>query len=367
MNKIISKKQFSEKVFCIEVEAPLIARSCRPGNFIIVRVDHHSERVPYTIAKADAQKGTLTMVIQEVGRSSTKLCQLKVGEEIVDIVGPLGTPSRIEKYGTVVCAGGGIGIAAILPILTALKQAGNKVISVLAGRSKELVIMVDDVRQYSDEVIIMTDDGSYGEKGVVTVGVEKVIQREHVDKVLAIGPPIMMKFTSLLAKKYGIPNDVSLNTIMVDGTGMCGACRLTIGGKTKFVCIDGPEFDGDLVDWDEMFKRMGTFKEIEAKDMAVPNPADKKGSDHSISSINNVGDGTSADSEKSSSIDKNSVSTDEANEPEEVWRKALRKELKPKERTAIPRVQMPELDPAYRATTRLEEVNIGLTPEMAMQ
>ena len=367
MNKIISKKQFSEKVFCIEVEAPLIARSCRPGNFIIVRVDHHSERVPYTIAKADAQKGTLTMVIQEVGRSSTKLCQLKVGDEIVDIVGPLGTPSRIEKYGTVVCAGGGIGIAAILPILTALKQAGNKVISVLAGRSKELVIMVDDVRQYSDEVIIMTDDGSYGEKGVVTVGVEQVIQREHVDKVLAIGPPIMMKFTSLLAKKYGIPNDVSLNTIMVDGTGMCGACRLTIGGKTKFVCIDGPEFDGDLVDWDEMFKRMGTFKEIEAKDMAVPNPADKKGSDHSGSSINNVGDEASADSEESSSIDKNNVSTDEANEPEEVWRKALRKELKPKERTAIPRVQMPELDPAYRATTRLEEVNIGLTPEMAMQ
>lgn len=367
MNKIISKKQFSEKVFCIEVEAPLIARSCRPGNFIIVRVDHHSERVPYTIAKADAQKGTLTMVIQEVGRSSTKLCQLEVGDEIVDIVGPLGTPSRIEKYGTVVCAGGGIGIAAILPILTALKQAGNKVISVLAGRSKELVIMVDDVRQYSDEVIIMTDDGSYGEKGVVTVGVEKVIQREHVDKVLAIGPPIMMKFTSLLAKKYGIPNDVSLNTIMVDGTGMCGACRLTIGGKTKFVCIDGPEFDGDLVDWDEMFKRMGTFKEIEAKDMAVPNPADKKGSDHSSSSINNVGDEASVDSAKSSSIDKNNVSTDEANESEEVWRKALRKELKPKERTAIPRVQMPELAPAYRATTRLEEVNIGLTPEMAMQ
>lgn len=367
MNKIISKKQFSEKVFCIEVEAPLIARSCRPGNFIIVRVDHHSERVPYTIAKADAQKGTLTMVIQEVGRSSTKLCQLEVGDEIVDIVGPLGTPSRIEKYGTVVCAGGGIGIAAILPILTALKQAGNKVISVLAGRSKELVIMVDDVRQYSDEVIIMTDDGSYGEKGVVTVGVEQVIQREHVDKVLAIGPPIMMKFTSLLAKKYGIPNDVSLNTIMVDGTGMCGACRLTIGGKTKFVCIDGPEFDGDLVDWDEMFKRMGTFKEIEAKDMAVPNPADKKGSDHSSSSINNVGDEASVDSAKSSSIDKNNVSTDEANESEEVWRKALRKELKPKERTAIPRVQMPELAPAYRATTRLEEVNIGLTPEMAMQ
>lgn len=270
MNKIIRKQQFSEKVFCLEVEAPLIARSCRPGNFIIVRVDNHSERVPYTIAKSDPVKGTLTMVIQEVGRSSTKLCQLNEGDEIVDIVGPLGTPSHIENYGTIICAGGGIGIAAILPILTALKQAGNRVISVLAGRTKELVIMVDDVKKYSDEVIIMTDDGSYGEKGVITVGVEKVIQREHVDKVLAIGPPIMMKFTSLLAKKYGIPNDVSLNTIMVDGTGMCGACRLTIGGKTRFVCIDGPEFDGDLVDWDEMFKRMGTFKEIETS----PNPSE---------------------------------------------------------------------------------------------
>jgi len=277
MNKIIRKQQFSEKVFCLEVEAPLIARSCRPGNFIIVRVDNHSERVPYTIAKSDPVKGTLTMVIQEVGRSSTKLCQLNEGDEIVDIVGPLGTPSHIENYGTIICAGGGIGIAAILPILTALKQAGNRVISVLAGRTKELVIMVEDVKKYSDEVIIMTDDGSYGEKGVITVGVEKVIQREHVDKVLAIGPPIMMKFTSLLAKKYGIPNDVSLNTIMVDGTGMCGACRLTIGGKTRFVCIDGPEFDGDLVDWDEMFKRMGTFKDIETPPPPPPPPRQGRG------------------------------------------------------------------------------------------
>lgn len=265
MNKILSKEQFSEKVFCIVVEAPLIARSCRAGNFVIVRVDKNSERVPYTIAKADPEKGTLTMVIQEVGLSSTKLCNMEPGEEVLDIVGPLGQASHIENYGTVVCAGGGIGIAAILPILTALKKAGNRVISVLAGRTKELVIMVDDVAEYSDEVIIMTDDGSMGKKGVVTVGVEEVLQREKVDKVLAIGPPMMMKFTSLMAKKYGIPNDVSLNTIMVDGTGMCGACRLTIGGKTKFVCIDGPEFDGDLVDWDEMFKRMVLSRTWNAK------------------------------------------------------------------------------------------------------
>lgn len=370
MNKIIRKQQFSEKVFCLEVEAPLIAQSCRPGNFIIVRVDNHSERVPYTIAKSDPVKGTLTMVIQEVGRSSTKLCQLNEGDEIVDIVGPLGTPSHIENYGTIICAGGGIGIAAILPILTALKQAGNRVISVLAGRTKELVIMVDDVKKYSDEVIIMTDDGSYGEKGVITVGVEKVIQREHVDKVLAIGPPIMMKFTSLLAKKYGIPNDVSLNTIMVDGTGMCGACRLTIGGKTRFVCIDGPEFDGDLVDWDEMFKRMGTFKDIETS----PNPSEggeclaENKSGNEVQGKN--GDCCDSEKNKSANSDENTSSTT-AHLSEEMegadWRTTLRKALKPKERTAIERVKMPELDADYRAKTRLEEVNIGLTPEMAMQ
>ena len=370
MNKIIRKQQFSEKVFCLEVEAPLIARSCRPGNFIIVRVDNHSERVPYTIAKSDPVKGTLTMVIQEVGRSSTKLCQLNEGDEIVDIVGPLGTPSHIENYGTIICAGGGIGIAAILPILTALKQAGNKVISVLAGRTKELVIMVDDVKKYSDEVIIMTDDGSYGEKGVITVGVEKVIQREHVDKVLAIGPPIMMKFTSLLAKKYGIPNDVSLNTIMVDGTGMCGACRLTIGGKTRFVCIDGPEFNGDLVDWDEMFKRMGTFKDIETS----PNPSEGgeclAGNKSGKEAQGKTGDKNNAENGAANCQEEN-TSSPKAHLSEELegadWRTTLRKELKPKERTAIERVKMPELDADYRAKTRLEEVNIGLTPEMAMQ
>lgn len=370
MNKIIRKQQFSEKVFCLEVEAPLIARSCRPGNFIIVRVDNHSERVPYTIAKSDPVKGTLTMVIQEVGRSSTKLCQLNEGDEIVDIVGPLGTPSHIENYGTIICAGGGIGIAAILPILTALKQAGNRVISVLAGRTKELVIMVDDVKKYSDEVIIMTDDGSYGEKGVITVGVEKVIQREHVDKVLAIGPPIMMKFTSLLAKKYGIPNDVSLNTIMVDGTGMCGACRLTIGGKTRFVCIDGPEFDGDLVDWDEMFKRMGTFKDIETS----PNPSEGgeclAGNKSGKEAQGKTGDKNNAENGAANCQEEN-TSSPKAHLSEELegadWRTTLRKELKPKERTAIERVKMPELDADYRAKTRLEEVNIGLSPEMAMQ
>ena len=360
MNKILKKSQFSEKVFCLEGEALLIARSCRPGHFIIVRVDKDSERVPYTIAKSDPERGTLTLVVQEVGLSSTKLCQLNVGDEVQDIVGPLGNASKIEKYGTVVCAGGGIGIAAILPILTALKQAGNRVISVLAGRTKNLVIMVDDVKKYSDEMIIMTDDGSYGEKGVVTVGVEEVIKREHVDKVLAIGPPVMMKFTSLLAHKYGIPNDVSLNTIMVDGTGMCGACRLTIGGKTKFVCIDGPEFDGDLVDWDEMMKRMGTFKGVEREEM-----------DNYERHLHH-GEQTKPCAAGNSSLTA-APSADDGKEPDESlvdrsapWREELRKKMTAKERKQIERVKMPELDPVYRATTRTEEVNKGLTLDMAM-
>lgn len=368
MFKIVSKQQFSEKVYCFDVEAPLIAHSCQPGQFIIVRVDDKSERVPYTIAKSDADKGTLTLVIQEVGLSSTKFCKLNVGDTVRDIVGPLGNASKIENYGTVVCAGGGIGIAAILPILKALKLAGNKVISVLAGRTKELVIMVDDVKEYSDEVIVMTDDGSFGQKGMVTAGVEQVITREHVDKVVAIGPPIMMKFTSLLAKKYGIPNDVSLNTIMVDGTGMCGACRLTIGGKTKFVCIDGPEFNGDLVDWDEMFKRMGTFKgreqhEMERYQAAIDAKESCKKTDEAAPIGKEVSAAVADDAASASATDDASLLTDR----NAAWRVEIRKAVKPKERTAIERVKMPELDPAYRATTRLEEVNQGLTSEMAIR
>ena len=360
MNKILKKTQFSEKVYYLEVEAPLIAKSCKPGNFIIVRVDSHSERVPYTIAKSDPKAGTLGLVIQEVGLSSTKLCELPEGAYVQDIVGPLGTPSKIEKYGTVVCAGGGIGIAAILPILTALHNAGNRVISVLAGRTKNLIIMEDDVRANSDEVIIMTDDGSYGQKGVVTVGVEEVIKREHVDKVLAIGPPMMMKFTSLLAKKYNIPNDVSLNTIMVDGTGMCGACRLTIGGKTRFVCIDGPEFNGDEVDWNEMTSRMNTFKGVEREEMqhwvdeGEPDTGAKPEAEDQVV----------ANKETTASYAKEG--DDALTDRNAPWRADLRKAMKPKERMAIKRVQMPELDPVYRATTRTEEVNKGLTKEMAI-
>lgn len=373
MNKIIKKTQFSEKVYCFEIEAPLIARSCKAGNFIIIRVDDRSERVPYTIAKSNIEKGTLTMVVQEVGFSSSKLCRLNEGDSVHDIVGPLGTPSEIENYGTVICAGGGIGIAAILPILTALHQAGNRVISVLAGRTKELIIMEEDVRVNSDDVIIMTDDGSYGQKGVVTVGVEEVIKREHVDRVLAIGPPMMMKFTSLLAQRYHIPNYVSLNTIMVDGTGMCGACRLTIGGKTRFVCIDGPEFNGDEVDWTEMMERMGTFKEQEVnalKPLSHSHIEDKLAhEDKLIETQEAVSSFQSLESSLNNDSLDDDILSDKLllNDRNAEWRKELRTSTKPKERVAISRVKMPELDPEYRATKRLEEVNTGLTLEMAIQ
>ena len=250
MNKIVKKEQFSEKVFKLVVEAPLIAKSRKAGHFVIVRVGEKGERMPLTIADADVEAGTITLVVQTVGYSSTKLCSLNEGEYITDVVGPLGQATHIENFGTVVCAGGGVGVAPMLPIIKALKAAGNRVISVLAGRTKELIILEDEVRLHSDEVIIMTDDGSYGQQGVVTVGIEQVIQREKVHKCFAIGPAIMMKFCCLLTKKYEIPTDVSLNTVMVDGTGMCGACRITVGGKTKFVCLDGPEFDGHEVDFD---------------------------------------------------------------------------------------------------------------------
>ena len=360
MNKIVRKEQFSEKVFLFEIEAPLIAASRKAGNFVIVRVGKKGERMPLTIAGANIDKGTITIVVQQVGLSSKKLCMLNEGDYVTDVVGPLGNPTHIEKFGTVVCAGGGLGVAPMLPIIQALKAAGNRVLSVMAGRSKDLIILEDKVRESSDEVIIMTDDGSYGEKGVVTVGIEKFIEQEHVDKVFAIGPPIMMKFSNLTAQKHGIPCEVSLNTIMVDGTGMCGACRLTIGGKTKFVCIDGPEFDGALVDWDEMFKRMGTFKRAEQEEMEhfeehLSDGQDKTdGQNGSIKPIEPI--------ESINPIDSIESLTDH-NAP---WRDELRKSMKAKERTQIERVIMPELDPVYRATTRTEEVNIGLTKEMAM-
>lgn len=259
MNKIISKKHFSENVVELVVEAPLIAKSRRAGHFVIVRVDGHGERIPLTIADSDVSRGTITLVVQAVGKSTRKICSKEAGEMLHDVVGPLGQATHIDCFGTVVCCGGGVGVAPLLPIIRAMKAAGNHVISVLAGRTKDLIILEEEVRQSSDEVIIMTDDGSYGQKGLVTNGVEQVIQREKVDLVVTIGPAVMMKFVSLLTKKYEVPTVCSLNTIMVDGTGMCGACRVTVGGKTKFVCVDGPEFDAHQVDFDQMMSRLHAY------------------------------------------------------------------------------------------------------------
>ena len=264
MNKIISKEFFSENVFKMVIHAPDIALSRKPGHFVIIKMGKKGERIPLTIAGADKENGTIDLVVQIVGVTSQKLSKLNVGDIITDIAGPLGQATHIEKVGTVLAAGGGVGTAPLLPIVEAFKKAGNRVITVLAARNKDLLILEDKIREHSDEVIIMTDDGSYGTKGLVTHGMEEVIKREKVDLSIIIGPAIMMKFGALTTKKYNIKTYASLNTIMVDGTGMCGACRITVGGKTKFVCVDGPEFDAHQVDFDQMMMRLSAYKEDEA-------------------------------------------------------------------------------------------------------
>ena len=259
MNRIIEKEHFSANVVKLVVEAPLIASSRRPGHFVIVIDNARGERIPLTIADSDPVKGTITLVVQAIGDSTRAICAMEPGDFLHDVVGPLGRATHIAKVGTVVCSGGGVGVAPLLPIIKAMKEAGNRVISVLAARTKDLIILEDQVREHSDEVIIMTDDGSYGTKGLVTQGVESVIQREQVDLAVTIGPAIMMKFVALTTKKYNVPTICSLNTIMVDGTGMCGACRVTVDGKMRFVCIDGPEFDAHKVDFDEMMLRLKSY------------------------------------------------------------------------------------------------------------
>ena len=343
MNRILSKRFFSDNVAELVVEAPLIARSRRAGHFVIIRVDAQSERVPLTIAGADIEKGTITLVVQRIGVSTHKLLALNPGDCIHDVVGPLGKATRIENYGTVVCACGGVGAAPMLPIAEALKKAGNKVITVLAARNKDLIILKDELSRWSDELIVMTDDGSMGKQGVVTVGVEEVINRETVNKCITIGPAIMMKFVALTTAKYNIPTEASLNTIMVDGTGMCGACRVTVGGKTKFVCVDGPEFDAHGVDWDEMLSRMKSYKAEETAAMEVYS-ASKNDSRTTVERRSNDGQ----------SLCKTEVT------PVEPF------DGKPKDRVAIPRVQMPELRPEVRVKSLHEEVNQGLTFEQAI-
>ena len=318
MFTIVSKGHFSANVVHLEVEAPLIARSFKPGHFVIVRASDFSERIPLTISAADRERGTIFLVVQRVGVSSARLCDMAEGESLHDVVGPLGKASDIQRFGTVICACGGVGAAPMLPIAQALKQAGNRVLTVLAARSKELIILQDQLRVCSDELLIYTDDGTLGTKGLVTEGVEMLAQREHIDRCVTIGPAVMMKFTALTTARYSIPTIASLNTIMVDGTGMCGACRVSVGGKTRFVCVDGPEFDAALIDWDEMLNRLRSYK------------------------------------------------TEEHTAYEQYIRQHTSEPLTAKQRMAIPRVSMPELPPAERVKSIKAEVNIGLTREQAV-
>ncbi len=271
MNKIVKKKQLSAEVFEIEVEAPLIAQNRKAGQFIIVQIDSEwGERIPLTIADADPNAGTITMVFQTVGASTHRLAAKNVGDYVENILGPLGNPTHIEKFGTVVCVGGGIGVAPLHPIAQAMKAAGNKVIIIIGARNKDLVIFEDRMRKIADELVIVTDDGSYGRKALVTEPLKEYCSQDpKPDLAVAIGPPIMMKFCAEATRPFQVPTVVSLNTIMIDGTGMCGGCRVSVGGQTKFVCVDGPEFDGHQVDFDNMMTRLRAYKEKEEEDHHV--------------------------------------------------------------------------------------------------
>jgi NAD(P)H-flavin reductase len=264
MNKILKKEDLNKNVVKLVIEAPRIAVKRKAGHFVIVKIDDRGERIPLTIADADPDAGTITLIIQKVGVTSHKLGLMKEGDILTDVVGPLGHATEIENEGTVLCAGGGVGIAPLLPIARAFKEAGNRVVSVLAARNKDLLILEDEMRACSDELVIMTDDGSYGKQGLVTHGMEEFLNSEKINLAVTIGPAIMMKFAALTTEKFNVPTIASLNTIMVDGTGMCGACRVSVDGKTKFVCVDGPEFDAHKIDYDEMIMRLGAYEEEEA-------------------------------------------------------------------------------------------------------
>ncbi len=264
-HRIVGKKQLGHEVFWAQVEAPLIAQARRPGQFIILSInDTYSERIPLTIAGADPAKGTIELIWQRVGKTTAELADMKVGDEIANVSGPLGTPTHIENFGTVVCVGGGIGAAPLLPIATALKEAGNTILAILGFRSKDLIILENEFAAIAEEMIVTTDDGSYGRKALVTEPLKELCQRTpKPDKAFVIGPTIMMKFCCDVTKEYEVATEVSLNTIMVDGTGMCGGCRVEVDGKPQFVCVDGPEFDGHKVNFDLMMKRMNAYKEQE--------------------------------------------------------------------------------------------------------
>ena len=266
MFKVVKREEMSEgNVILNEIEAPKIARKAKPGQFVILKVGEEGERIPLTMAEADAEKGTITVIYMVVGKSTALFKTLQVGDAYQDVIGPLGKPTHIEKLGKIVCVGGGTGIAVLHPITRAMKEIGNHVISIIGARSKDLLILEDKMRAASHDLRVCTDDGSYGHHGFVTEVLKEVLENEKIDQVVAIGPVPMMKFVSLITKQYNVPTLVSLNPIMVDGTGMCGGCRVTVGGKTKFACVDGPEFDGHQVDYDELMRRLQAYCEDEKK------------------------------------------------------------------------------------------------------
>jgi ferredoxin--NADP+ reductase len=264
MNTICTREELGRNVVRYVVDAPLVATHRKPGQFVIVRVTDHGERIPLTIADANPEMGTISLIVQSVGKTTREMAMLRSGDTIHDIVGPLGRPTHIEQFGSVLCVGGGIGIAPLYPIAKGMKEAHNHVITVLGARTHGLLILEDDLRTVSDELIVTTDDGSYGARGLVTDAIRSLVNGgTHIDQAVVIGPPLMMKFTSLLTSELGIPTIASLNPIMIDGTGMCGGCRVTVGGEMKFACVDGPEFDAHKVDWDSMIRRLGTYRTAE--------------------------------------------------------------------------------------------------------
>jgi ferredoxin--NADP+ reductase len=264
MNRICKREQLSDEVFRIRVEAPLIAEARQPGQFIMLQIHDEGERIPLTIADGNAAEGWIALIFQTVGRTTHMLADLKEGDKIAHLLGPLGRPTHIEKFGHVVCVGGGIGIAPLYPIAHGIKHAGNRLSVILGARTRKLLILEEEMRRIADEIIVCTDDGSYGRKALVTEPLKEICERTpKPDMSVAIGPAVMMKFCARTAAAYGVPMTVSLNTIMIDGTGMCGGCRVTVGGKTRFVCVDGPEFDGHLVDFDNMMRRLTAYKSQE--------------------------------------------------------------------------------------------------------
>ncbi len=264
MNTIRRKESLGNDVMRYVIDAPLVAMHRKPGQFVIVRVTDHGERIPLTVADADPERGTITLIVQAVGRTTREMALLQPGDALHDVVGPLGRPTHVRMFGSVLCAAGGIGAAPLYPIAKAMKDAGNQVVTVLGARTRELLILEDNLRAVSDRVIVTTDDGSQGLKGLVPDAVQSLVaEGNHFDQAVVIGPPLMMKFTSLLTKELGIPTIASLNPIMIDGTGMCGGCRVIVGGKTEFACVDGPEFDAHQVDWDTLVRRLGTYREAE--------------------------------------------------------------------------------------------------------